>query len=63
MKTSYITILTFHRKTVPESYTKTTSIEKLIIFHANNFVEQFKIKYPNRRHLVLVFLNECGVQV
>ncbi|XP_022183400.1 dynein regulatory complex subunit 7-like isoform X2 [Myzus persicae] len=53
---------TVNEKTVPESYTKTTSIEKLIILYANNFVEQFKIKYPNRRQLVLVLLNECGVQ-
>ncbi|KAL4141543.1 hypothetical protein QTP88_004168 [Uroleucon formosanum] len=53
---------TVNEKNVPESYTKTTSIEKLIILYANNFVEQFKIKYPNRRQLVLVLLNECGVQ-
>lgn len=53
----------FYRKNIPESYTKTTSIEKLINLYANNFVEQFKIKYPNRKQLVLVLLNECGVQV
>ncbi|CAI6342726.1 unnamed protein product [Macrosiphum euphorbiae] len=53
---------TVNEKNVPESYTKTTSIEKLIILYANNFVEQFKIKYPNRRQLVLILLNECGVQ-
>eukprot|EP00102_Acyrthosiphon_pisum_P016478 XP_008187450.1 PREDICTED: dynein regulatory complex subunit 7-like [Acyrthosiphon pisum] len=53
---------TVNEKNVPESYTKTTSIEKQIILYANNFVEQFKIKYPNRRQLVLVLLNECGIQ-
>lgn len=47
----------------PESYTKTSNIEKLIIFCAENFMEQFKVKYPNRRQLVLTPLNECGVQV
>uniref|UniRef100_A0A2S2P3Z5 Coiled-coil domain-containing protein n=1 Tax=Schizaphis graminum TaxID=13262 RepID=A0A2S2P3Z5_SCHGA len=53
---------TVNEKNVPESYIKTTSIEKLINLYASNFVEQFKIKYPNRRPLVLVLLNECGVQ-
>ncbi|XP_025205390.1 dynein regulatory complex subunit 7-like, partial [Melanaphis sacchari] len=51
-----------NEKNIPESYKKTTSIEKLINLYANNFIEQFKIKYPNRRQLVLVLLNECGVQ-
>ncbi|CAH1723951.1 unnamed protein product [Aphis gossypii] len=53
---------TVNEKNIPESYTKTTSIEKLINLYANNFVEQFKIKYPNRKQLVLVLLNECSVQ-
>jgi len=47
----------------PESYTKTSNIEKLILFCAENFIEQFKVKYPNRRPLVLIPKNECGVQV
>ncbi|XP_060845456.1 dynein regulatory complex subunit 7-like [Rhopalosiphum padi] len=46
----------------PESYTKTSNIEKLILFCAENFIEQFKVKYPNRRPLVLIPKNECGVQ-
>jgi len=48
---------------LPESYTKTSNIEKLILFCAKNFIEQFKVKYPDRRQLVLIPQNECGVQV
>jgi len=48
---------------LPESYTKTSNIEKLILFCAENFIEQFKVKYPDRRQLVLIPQNECGVQV
>eukprot|EP00102_Acyrthosiphon_pisum_P008125 XP_003244287.1 PREDICTED: dynein regulatory complex subunit 7-like [Acyrthosiphon pisum] len=47
---------------LPESYTKTSNIEKLILFCAENFIEQFKVKYPDRRQLVLIPQNECGVQ-
>ncbi|XP_025200554.1 LOW QUALITY PROTEIN: dynein regulatory complex subunit 7-like [Melanaphis sacchari] len=46
----------------PESYTKNSNIEKLIVFCAENFIEQFKVKYPDRRQLVLIPQNECGVR-
>ena len=48
---------------VPESYTKNSNIEKLVILCAENFIEQFQVKYPNRRQLILIPQNECGVQV
>lgn len=54
---------TFDRKNVPDSFVKTTNIEKLVLLYASNFIEQFKMKYPNRRPLSLVLENECGVQV
>jgi len=47
----------------PESYTKTSNIEKLILFCAENFIEQINVKYPDRRQLVLIPQNECGVRV
>lgn len=53
----------FVRKNEPESYKKTTNIEKLVLLYASNFIEQFKTKYPNRRQLVLIHENECGIQV
>ncbi|VVC24351.1 Hypothetical protein CINCED_3A009486 [Cinara cedri] len=52
---------TVNGKNVPESYTKTTSIEKLVLLYADKFAERFTAKYPDRR-LVLLHENECGVQ-
>ncbi|VVC24088.1 Hypothetical protein CINCED_3A019886 [Cinara cedri] len=53
---------TFNKTTATESYTTTTSIEKVILLYAKNFIEQFKMKYPNRKQLTLILRNECGIQ-
>ncbi|OAD56932.1 Coiled-coil domain-containing protein lobo like protein, partial [Eufriesea mexicana] len=49
-------------KTLPSSYCTISDKEKLLAWYAENFRQQFHVKYPNRRPLLLVRENECGVQ-
>ncbi|XP_011303464.1 coiled-coil domain-containing protein lobo homolog [Fopius arisanus] len=47
---------------LPPSYQTTTEKEKLLLWHAENFRKQFHTIYRDRRPLLLVCDNECGIQ-
>lgn len=47
----------------PDSYTKNTDKEKLLLLYAENFRRQFHHRFPTRRPLFLASDNECGLQV
>ncbi|XP_050486507.1 dynein regulatory complex subunit 7-like [Bombus huntii] len=49
-------------KTLPNSYCSVSDKEKLLAWYAENFRQQFHVKYPNRKPLLLACENECGVQ-
>lgn len=50
-------------KTLPNAYHTVSGKEKVLAWYAENFRQQFHVKYPNRKPLLLVCENECGVQV
>lgn len=50
-------------KSLPSSYCTVTDKEKLLAWYAENFRQQFHAKYPERKPLLLMCENECGVQV
>lgn len=50
-------------KSLPPGYSTLSNIEKCLMWHAENFRKQFSTLYPNRKPLLLVCANECGVQV
>ncbi|CAK9822625.1 Coiled-coil domain-containing protein lobo [Anthophora retusa] len=50
-------------KTLPSSYCTLSDKEKLLAWYAENFRQQFRAKYPNRKPLLLVCENECHLQV
>lgn len=47
----------------PKSYHTLSPKEKLMLLFAENFRRQFKVRYPDRKGLLLAPKNECGVQV
>lgn len=47
----------------PYSYLTNNEKEKLLLWYAENFRQQFCEKYPDRRPLLIACDNECGVQV
>ncbi|XP_053985520.1 dynein regulatory complex subunit 7-like [Hylaeus volcanicus] len=49
-------------KTIPSSYRTLSGKERVLAWYAENFRQQFHGKYPNRKPLLLVCENECGVQ-
>ncbi|CAD1477072.1 unnamed protein product, partial [Heterotrigona itama] len=49
-------------KSLPSSYCTVTDKEKLLAWYAENFRRQFHAKYPERKPLLLMCENECGVQ-
>ncbi|CAL7949591.1 unnamed protein product [Xylocopa violacea] len=49
-------------KTLPSSYYTVSDKEKLLAWYAENFRQQFHTEYPNRKPLLLMCENECGVQ-
>ncbi|CAK9813590.1 Dynein regulatory complex subunit 7 [Anthophora quadrimaculata] len=49
-------------KTLPSSYCTLSDKEKLLAWYAENFRQQFRAKYPNRKPLLLVCENECHLQ-
>ncbi|KZC06214.1 PREDICTED: dynein regulatory complex subunit 7-like [Dufourea novaeangliae] len=49
-------------KTLPKSYCTVSGKEKVLAWYAENFRRQFHVKYPDRKPLLLVCKNECGVQ-
>nr|XP_012139134.1 PREDICTED: dynein regulatory complex subunit 7-like [Megachile rotundata] len=49
-------------KTLPSSYHTVSDKEKVLAWYAENFRRQFCVKYPDRKPLLLVRENECGVQ-
>ena len=48
---------------LPESYRSTSDKEKLLLWYAENFRKQYHVIYPERKPLLLVCDNECGIQV
>lgn len=52
----------FLRKLPPE-YSSLNNVEKCLMWYAENFRKQFHTLYPNRKPLLFVCANECGVQV
>ena len=50
-------------KSLPSSYCTVTDKEKLLAWYAENFRRQYHAKYPERKPLLLMCENECGVQV
>lgn len=51
------------RTCFPESYYKNSNKEKLLLTYAENFRQQFDLKYPDRKPLLLQARNECRLQV
>lgn len=51
------------RTCFPESYYKNSNKEKLVLTYAENFRQQFNLKFPDRQPLLLQARNECGIQV
>ncbi|KAG9433905.1 dynein regulatory complex subunit 7 [Apis mellifera carnica] len=49
-------------KRLPSSYCTLSDKEKLLAWYAENFRQQFHVKYPKRKPLLLVCENECGIQ-
>ncbi|GLV40192.1 lost boys [Carabus blaptoides fortunei] len=50
------------RSDFPESYYQNSNKEKLTLLYAENFRRQYNHFYPDRKQLVLVAENECGLQ-
>ncbi|XP_077299745.1 coiled-coil domain-containing protein lost boys isoform X2 [Arctopsyche grandis] len=50
------------RTCFPESYYKNSNKEKLLLTYAENFRQQFDLKYLDRKPLLLQARNECGLQ-
>lgn len=48
---------------LPESYRTNSDKEKLLMWYAENFRKQYHTIYKDRKPLLLVCDNECGVQV
>ncbi|XP_045466856.1 dynein regulatory complex subunit 7 isoform X1 [Harmonia axyridis] len=46
----------------PETYTKNSEKEKMLLFTAENFRREFRYKFPNRKQLFLACNNECKIQ-
>ena len=51
-----------HLETMPTSYTSTTIKENKIIKYAKDFNKTFTELYPHRHQLLLLPLNECGIE-
>ncbi|XP_078033957.1 dynein regulatory complex subunit 7 [Augochlora pura] len=49
-------------RTLPRSYNTVSDKEKVLAWYAENFRRQFHMKYPDRKPLLLVCENECGMQ-
>ncbi|KOX70361.1 Coiled-coil domain-containing protein lobo like protein [Melipona quadrifasciata] len=49
-------------KSLPSGYCTVTDKEKLLAWYAENFRRQYHAKYPERKPLLLMCENECGVQ-
>lgn len=47
----------------PESYSRNSQKEKLLLWYAENFRRQYHTIYKNRKPLLLACDNECGIQV
>ena len=47
----------------PDSYQCNSSKEKRILECVDNFCRQYMYIYPDRKHLLLVPLNECDIEV
>ncbi|XP_034231724.1 coiled-coil domain-containing protein lobo-like [Thrips palmi] len=50
------------RKYYPASFSENTNKEKLLMWYAENFRQQFHHEFPHRRPLLLAVENECGLQ-
>ncbi|KAK3909340.1 Coiled-coil domain-containing protein lobo [Frankliniella fusca] len=50
------------RKYYPTSFSENSNKEKLLMWYAENFRQQFHHEFPNRRPLLLAVENECGLQ-
>ncbi|XP_026275921.1 uncharacterized protein LOC113204816 [Frankliniella occidentalis] len=51
------------RKYYPQSFSENTNKEKLLMWYAENFRQQFHHEFARRRPLLLAVENECGLQV
>nr|XP_033339197.1 coiled-coil domain-containing protein lobo-like [Megalopta genalis] len=49
-------------RTLPRGYRTVSDKEKVAAWYAENFRRQFHTRYPDRKPLLLVCENECGVQ-
>ncbi|XP_076235310.1 dynein regulatory complex subunit 7-like [Calliopsis andreniformis] len=49
-------------KSLPSRYCSLSDKEKVLAWYAENFRQQFCAKHPDRKPLLLVCENECGVQ-
>lgn len=47
----------------PKSYYSLTSKERLLLLFAENFRQQYRVMYPNRKPCVLAVKNECEIEV